>query len=221
MPRHPSYRRSTKKRYTKKVPKKVRTYVNKAIHRDVENKILAIGSQVVNPVTSAIYQANLNGLLQGTNVTSRVGNKVTWMGIDIRMLAFPNATVSTPARLRVILVWNRQTNGALLPAPSLLQDSSAQVNIISPFNYVTRSRYKVIYDKVFVLHYGGDQTDSRDARMINIKKKFKAKPSTEYIGTGNSISDIAKNSLELFIMSDVATNPPYVNYTGRCLFEDA
>lgn len=225
MPKYKGYRRRYKKSYgNRKVPKKVRKYVQKAISQDVENKIIAIAPATFTGSSSAAQQYLINGLAQGTGVINRIGNKVNILALDIRWTMSANSAASTaitPSRVRVILVWNRQTNGSLLSLPNLLQDPNAVTNINSAFNYVARDRYKVLYDKVFDLGYDGDVLESRELKHGKIIKYFKHKPSVTYNAGGATISDIVKNSLELYFISDVNLLGPTISWQGRLLFEDA
>jgi len=218
------YRKKGYKKYNKKVPAKVRKYVRKAIHANIENKIAAYAPVSVMPLSSAIVQYSLNGLSQGTGPINRIGGSVRMMGTDLRFTMSPNISASpviTPTRVRLILFWNKQCNGNLLPAADLLQNPTAGTNITSPFNYLTRDRYKILYDRVFNLGYGGDIVESRILQHHAIRKIFKTKPTVTYSANGSTVADIVRNSLELMIITDATANAPIVVWQGRSLFEDA
>lgn len=206
-----------------KVPKKVRNYVKAVIHSNIENKIIAYAPVTVQPLSSAIVQYELNGLALGTSPTTRVGGSVKMLSTDLRFTMSPNVSASpvlTPTRIRLILFWNRQCNGTLLPAAQLLQNPSAGLNITSPLNYLSRDRYTVLHDKVYSLGYGGDLVETRILKFTKIIKNLK-RATTTYASNGSTVADIVKNSLELMIMTDATANAPIVVWQGRSLFEDA
>jgi len=211
----------TKKIYRKKnstMVSKIKKVVQSEIHKQVENKQVTLGPIGLNPTSAAIVQYLLNGLSQGTDIINRVGDKARFIGIDMRFTLSPNLAVIQPTRVRVLIYWNAQTNGALAVAGELLQDAGPGTAIFSPLNLKYRQKYIILHDKVYNLTYGGDLPASRNLYEYRVFKKLTRVAS--YDGAAAAINQLQKNSLEMMILTDAPANAPSMNWSARVLFED-
>lgn len=97
----------------------------------------------------------VNGVGQGTDDTQRIGRRYTNVSIQMRYNISVNSTTATSAVARVMLVQDRQVNGAL---PSLT-DILALSSDIAPMNLNNRDRFKVLYDQEHTVQPQGPQIE--------------------------------------------------------------
>lgn len=153
----------------------------------------------------------LNNLFQGDSATTRTGNSVVARTLEMRINIRQNPLSTSDAQgLRVILMWDKQANGSLPALNTILQST----DYLSPVNDSYRKRYKIIYDKNFVVNDGGP--------LIVQTKKVKKLGNTvsRYNGNSGGIADIITNSLLMYLISSDASNGPTINYSFRLRYTD-
>lgn len=181
----------------------------------------------------------LNYPVPGTGPNQRVGRKICIKSVQIRLTISVIVTVTgvapavTPAAaMRILLVWDKQVNGAAsVPAVSDLFATAGTTNAL--LNMDNRDRFAILMDKV-VSQANTTSTlgfPSQTTGMIaskNVFKKYK-KLNHETVfnaGTAGDQSDIVSGGLYLVLCSDAqgsSTNSlEVVNFTGnaRIRYED-
>lgn len=150
-----------------------------------------------------------NNLAQGDGASQRTGNGVANKSLTIRINASHNPAGADYMNLRVMLVKDKQPNGAFPVGGTLLQNVSFQ----SGLNDSQLLRFKVLADRTLPLSISGPMTSN-----IVIRKKLK--DFTRYSGNVNSIADIQTNAYWLFLISDQAASGPIFTYNIRYKFSD-
>jgi len=153
----------------------------------------------------------LNNLAQGDSATTRTGNSVVARTLEMRFnIRWNAAAASTSQGLRVMLLWDRQANGSLPALNTVLQAT----DYLSPVNDSFRKRYKVIYDKNFVVASVGP--------LIVQAKKLKklGNTVTRYNGNAGTVADVVSNSLLFYLISSDAANGPTIQYQFRLRYTD-
>ncbi len=158
----------------------------------------------------AIQQASNIG--QGDTTITRDGNQVKALSIFFRCNVKMNASARASS-VRIMLVLDKQTNGAIYTMADLLLDVTADDIITSPLNIDNKFRFKVIYDKVFSLSITGTQ-------LINFKKYFKINLPIRFDAAAATIAAVTSNSLSIVRITDEDINLPTVTYTHRLRFVD-
>lgn len=182
-----------------KVPKPVKTYVKKEFDKLVEDKqagglIAGFDSSYTGTYTL------LNGVAQGTNQGQRIGMQLKNKYLILRLIMNQNAGfVGLSERIRVMLIWDKQPNGAAPTANQLLTITAAGQAFISPININASKRYRIVYDKLYSLQSRGGANNVAESKMITIKKNLKL--NTKYMDTGATIASIQTNSLYLVTIS--------------------
>lgn len=146
------------------------------------------------PIAASGSITLLNGVVQGTDANQRIGRKVTWESVLVRFVCRPNATTPLNSAYRIMLVVDKQANGA---APNIT-DIFETATFASPNAMANRARFVTLWDKKGVI------TTSNEAVTIEelfLRKKFQ----TIYSGTAATIGSIASGALYLVLMGDVAT----------------
>lgn len=165
----------------------------------------------------------MNSLGVGGNINQRIGRKVTMKSIKMDMLlraacAAPqlNALVGTqpgnptptyPMAIRLMIVYDRQTNGAapqyadVLTSPGCagIQGAVQQVQICSSNNLNNRSRFLTIFDKTYYLG-----TQDKTVVPISIYKKLNLPViySNNLTTSAYDVSCIATGGLFFLAISD-------------------
>lgn len=162
----------------------------------------------------------LNGVVQGTDFTQRIGRKFNMKSLLLRLNCYPNSATNCPVGdiVRVLVVYDCQTNSA---AP-VVGDILEFVSFESPMNLNNRDRFKVIMDKTFNMNpnsytAGALTTGAPVTRSV---KKFK-KLGLEVInsGTGATVGSIQTGGLFLVTLG-LVNNGSNINWYSRMRFTD-
>lgn len=162
------------------------------------------------PTTGIITQ--LTNIAQGDTKSTRDGDQVKLTQIYVNGIIQKHAS-ATATSVRILLVMDKQTNGAIYTLADLLEDTSASDNIVSANNLDNKFRFKVLYDKVFNVSNSGESR-----RKYKIFKKLPIK--IRYDGNAGDITDITSWSLSLVAIADEATNTPGHTFFARLRFVD-
>jgi len=158
---------------------------------------------VASVVSTTAVITPLTLVPQGDDLGTRTGDKITLTGLKIRgAIEVPSATSVPPCVVRVMYVrWKDGRTGSLPTIGTLLSGST---NVLSDFNYVYRSSFDVLYDKMF-------NVSAVEGKAFSINKfiKLKEKPATFY-STGSGAYD--KGHIFQVLISDQATFLP--NFTS-------
>lgn len=159
----------------------------------------------------------LNIIGQGDTSQQRSGRRVRITKVTFKcMIKINQGTALTipNQNWRVMLVLNRQSNGATFTLADLLQDPSAGDSIVSPYNLASANRFHMYFDR------SGWVSSSVTSRHIDFT--FYPNFDVLYSGTGSGIADIVTNSLSLLYLSDIASgsNGPDITWHSVTRFID-
>lgn len=162
---------------------------------------------------SAIY--NINGIAQGTDYNQRIGREIFQKSLYLRM--FGADVTGTSTQVRVMLVFDKQTNGVL----PLISDILTSVSLLACNNLNNRERFVTISDKQFIT--SGTNAGPSNSFMNNKYKKIRL-PVT-FNNTGSTIADINTGALYLVIIaqnafSGLLTNTLNFSFVARTRFTD-
>ncbi len=172
----------------KSVIRRVRRLEKSREFKQVDIQITS-AAQSVTPIIT-----QLSNIDQGLTDDTRIGNKVTVTGIQLRYFAIaPSAGVL----YRIMLIKDTQTNGAIYGAEELLEDVSSVDNMVSPLNRDNKSRFKVMFDKT--------QTDNSGAAgLVQGRRFFRLNTPMRFDAADGLITDITDNSYSLLTISSAA-----------------
>ena len=150
-------------------------------------------------------------VVQGTSAYTRMGDKIRVRAIDAKITLVsagaPTASTVTPVTIRIIIGYVKSPGGAGLPPISgttgILDSSTIATYAYSPYQYDSRERYVIWYDKIHVLSdYDTTLHRSVDGSLPTIKElRFKKNLNAVMTHTANS-----------GLTTDVATFLPFVFY---------
>jgi len=223
-------RKKVNRRYKAKVPS------NKSLNQKI-HKIQNMIELKKNDAALALTQIGTGGTVfqdfcflgQGTGEVGRIGTQISPTSLQFRCSITASSAVLNATRVRMIVFWDRQPNGA---APTifdsgisgLLDQSTITNDIQTPYNYDMIKRFTVLYDKVITLNpqvlASGGTTVLPMGKFL--KKKIKLSRQIKYNGSGTSIAALNTNALCIAWMCDQAgaTNAS-VECSARLYYKDA
>lgn len=168
------------------------------------------------PVASVPTNGNLvclNTIGQGTTEITRNGNKIhmSYMAVKGHITAYVQGDITTltgyhPKHpLRVMVLYDRQSNGAAIGTTSLFYSSATNnlTNAMYHPNY--NQRYLVLYDKRMLLNWDDAHTLSTDQVMRELKFRIPLNLDATYSGTAADAYDytcLATGGLWMCLFAD-------------------
>ncbi len=178
-----------------------------------------------------VTSQTLNDIKQGTAEEERIGRKCTIKNINMRLsftfldneVASLLAADSADETLRIVLVLDKQTNGALAPTLDIFD-----TDVFNSFrNLANIGRFQFLYDKLMTCNTSviaaGNGTANDSARVrkefrINISKKVNIP--IEFDSTTGGIIEMRSNNLLLIVGSRVGGRMQMLASTCRLRFSD-
>lgn len=168
-------------------------------------------SPLVSPITAAGSVSCLNQINAGTGVNQRIGTQVTIRNVSYRFEVDLPTTVANqvPTSGRVILLWDKQSNGAL---PIYLNIFNV-ANYLSFMNPSAAQRFTILRNQQFSLSPNGDQTLFFEGFCrINMK--------CTYNSSGGSIPNSGALLLVFIADQTAAINQPTLSGCWRVRYLD-
>nr|QXP07773.1 MAG: putative capsid protein [Arizlama virus] len=143
----------------------------------------------------------LNVVQQGAAVYNRVGTRVNFKSLQLRLMLSGQTAATVNAILRVVMVYDRQTNGAAPAIATIFSDLSAAGGATTTFHsglaIANRSRFQVIRDEMVPMSFGGDS-------VKHYKTYAKGMWPTEYSANNGTIGDVATGAIYLIYSATIA-----------------
>lgn len=158
----------------------------------------------------------LSNIGVGNTNLLREGNEITLKRVYMELM-LKIAAVASSSQVRVLLVRDKQANGAVFNPNNLLQTVANFSGLIAPRNVNFMKRFSVLYDKVHVLNQNitGVVFSTRFVKSIK-KQNIKIR----YDGAVADITDVQTNSYSLVLISNEPTNEPTFDHFVRLDFTD-
>jgi len=201
-----STKRFSKKKFTKgKGRMASKAYVKKAILKTAD---IGFVDQVVN-LTNTIFTHTpvlLSGIPEGDTDSSRDGQSVGLLSLQMRLQGRPNATTATDAHCRVIIFkWHRTANPA---TNSLLLNSGTLQAPISFYTKTTsKGQFQILYTRMFNI----SSLSANDHVTFKMFRKLKGLA----LFSSNVSTAHTKGSIWLQVVSNLAANGPEINIGTR------
>lgn len=212
----------------KNVPKKLKN-IDKKIKKMQNDEELKYTDVLITAqgISSTGSFHLLNGLTQGDDAKNRDGREAVSTSIQGKMTFVSNTDDIGSTTLRMIVFWDSQANGAAPTAATLLDNSIITSFLIAPYHRDYQKRYKILFDRVFVLNplqilttTAGTVTENQNiTKYLSFKKQLSRTIKFNSNNNGN-IGDIVSNSLYVYFVSNEATNTPTVTSGFRFYYKD-
>lgn len=153
----------------------------------------------------------LNGNVQGTSTSTRIGNKVTIKHIELKM----NYTSTVVSSIKMAIVYDKQANAALAAVSDIY---NAIGGIFYPWatrNSVNSQRFVIL--KNFVMTINPNITATLTSKQLS--KYIKCNIPVQYNGgVAGTIADIQTGAIYMVVLCDNANSS--LSYTSRLRFQD-
>lgn len=188
-----------------------------AITRGPERKNVDVQSTLTPTAASNQFAGPvlLNGLAQGDTANQRAGRQVTLKSLLLRYSWEMGAGSSGGSPARILIVYDRQTNGSAHGITDLL--SLDQFN--SPLNLSNKDRFLVLADVLTSpISIVGDVSVA-DV----IIRKFKQLNTMFNTGSTGAVADITTGSIYLWVAqtNDIGATAPVFTFYNRIRYTDA
>lgn len=164
---------------------------------------------VFNQTTATV--ALLNGVAQGYSELQHIGRSLTMSSIQWRFTGHLAPTTTGASAIRLLIVYDRQTNAALPATTAVVVADSIE----HPMNLANGKRFLIICDEEFTLGTAGPQS-------FHLKGYKKLNLPVEFGGNGAAVSSIATGGIYSFVWQDgglLVASPVTQLYT-RIRFSD-
>lgn len=179
-------------------------------------------------LTSTLYSLSgastitlLNGILQGTDETARIGRQLNMKSIFIRGVVNVAQTTVGQGAIRTIIVLDQEVPQVMSSGVTMsITDFLVADGVYTPNNLNNRKRFKVIMDEVVPLSGVTISTGNPNTQVIYNYKKVDI--TCEFNSNDNGdITDFTKNALYLVTVQDgLFTTAPAVSLYTRIRFTD-
>lgn len=160
-------------------------------------------------ITSAnVTYVNLFNPIEGTAKTQRYGDKCNIKTIQLKIITTVT-NVTAPYVVRLVLVYDNQTNGAAPATPLPLGQASVEAVMHPDWKH----RFTVLYDHLFFVNVPANTQSSDTSELIQQVYK-RVNLESFFIGNAGTVADISRGSLVLCSYGSAAANVP--SFTGVC-----
>jgi len=206
-----------------------------------EVKTVDIPTTLYGP-TSAATGVLLNGVNEGPAFYERIGRDISMKSLHFHLEFYPNAAaVSTgiqPVSCRILLVYDRQTNGAAPAFADVVESIDAAGNGTSQhLDYPAAknfNRFRILLNDVVFLpsigtsgvagtgpFNGAGPMDGRKDTSYNYDRYIKLKGmKADFIGSTPAIGDFGSGSIYFFARTGFAGATYNINYNARLRYYD-
>lgn len=207
------------KRYYKKAP--VSKQANKLIPKvntTAERKQI-YGNLTDTRLNTTSNTNCINPMAQGTADGTRVGDKVVFKSLDIRLRVYS----TIPTSVRLILFIDTKPKSSYPGLSDVLDSNDPQTGsygVMSHRNKINLARYVILFDKWFT--FNPQISSTVQEKVFHFYKKLNL--GTDYSrGNAQTYADIETNAIYLMGLSNNinGTNNPYYSYTVKLNYIDA
>ncbi len=167
--------------------------------RKLEKKTSAIESKFIDftaasavIATGAVNLLPLQNIQQGDQASQRNGDSVTLTSVQARIM-FTAFTAADQNNIRIIIVHDKQSNGALMTSAEMFLDGTNGDINVSPYNLDNKHRFKFLCDEYV------DINDNGQSSFV-WKKYIKLNMKIRYDATTGNVTDLTSSNLALFII---------------------
>jgi len=174
-----------------------------------------VDTEINGDITTTGIVTPINLIATGTDFFERIGRKVLIKSFQVRsFMGLEN--INNASGVRLMLVYDKQTNGALPAIGDILGIPIASNPFVAMLNLNNRDRFVILWDKIYRMDLGSG--------IVTVLKKYKKlSHETVFSGTTAAIGSIATGGLYLVQIGSVAAGTTDVDQSSvvRIRFQDA
>lgn len=150
------------------------------------------------PTSPFVGITELNCVQQGATAYNRIGTKILIKSIKFSAILSMGGSAPTSNAARVMLVYDRQTNGAFPSISAILSENVSTAPVFgSGVNMANRSRFVILRDQYFTTNINGTTIEP-------INWFIKTKLETQFSSNAGNIGDI--NTGAIYLVATSLTN---------------
>lgn len=163
--------------------------------------------------------SQLTNVTQGDTDITREGDTIVPIKLKLRANLDGNATTTSRVRLMVV-DWFPDSATETPTFSALLESATSTVATLSPLNFDDKKdKFRVLYDKVFILHGQNATGGDLSHRKINVNIKLNNKKMSKRITYDNSSTD-GQHQIYLCGISDQTVSGPDVTWYSQFIFQN-
>jgi len=168
-------------------------------------KAITTTPNLANDSTGAILL--LNGTQLGSDIDKRIARRVRMTRLEMKLQAYATATTGLDQFCRLLVVLDKQPNGAALAITDVLENATTTGLV----NLSNRSRFTVLTDQI---HYLNSSVEPNSGKAIYRALSVGA---TTWYNSGNAgtVADITTNSLYLIAIGSLVAGNTAGSVTGK------
>jgi len=173
----------------------------------------------------------LNGISQGVTVITREGNLLYPTSLQVKLkISMPSVsdalsvlTTTKPIRYRMLVIHDKQPNGAIFTVADLFDQTAGANDTFNPYNRNYSKRFRIVYDRIYnssLIEKSATDLHQYKSGSITVRKRLRRNGPIKYIGTGNTISSIGTGSLWLVLLGESSNITMTANGLVRWYFKE-
>lgn len=169
--------------------------------------------------TALAASALCNGVAPGTAANQRVGRKITMKSMYMRATIFGAGAISNGGPVRLLVVYDKQANGAFPVIAGADNSILAYDHMQSPNNLYSTDRYVTIFDEMVEPVSGLTNPGAPVCRHVTRYKKIDL-PCLFNDGTAGTVADIQSGAIYFLRVGAGSGTAFQVDVTTRIRFVD-
>jgi hypothetical protein len=149
----------------------------------------------------------LNGVVPGTAVNERLGRAIELESLELHLQDTVTGGTGVDQFHRILIVADRQPNGAALAITDVLDS----VSVVSPINLANRARFTILWDE---FHHLNATAEAGSQKAFYLSKSMKNLRVIFNSGVAGTIADIATNSVYILTIGSVGAGAT----AGSCTY---
>lgn len=148
----------------------------------------------------------VNGVGVGAQYIARVGSKIRMTSFYIRGTIFHASVDPICQTMRMILVYDMQSNGTTITGQNVMLYGSTgpNVDVNSMMNMAVRDRFKILWDKAFSLKMYGTGSTAANTERIHVNKYKRLNHEVTFSGIDATAGSISTGALWLILLGEVS-----------------
>lgn len=168
------------------------------------------------PVTAVWVQQNMVEIAQGDDLPQREGSHIHIHAMNMLFDCETAAALGSAATIRLVLVYDKNTNGALF-SPNDLFITSNVIQGMFDRDFVG-ARYRVLWDHTFSMQEFSANASVTARKILRKDIRFRRPLSISYSGTGATIADIVSGAIQLMAITSSTDNQPTITFQVEIRF---
>ncbi len=167
-------------------------------------------TQSSDTINATWSQTLITGIPLGDQEFNREGDRVIIKEVGIRYSVTASQAVDAVGNYRVMLVRDKQTNGATFAPSNLFIVNDSLKSFRDPT--LSPVRFQILYDKTFSLEEYAANSGIANTEFQQYYRKYKGGMKITYNGSGATTGSIDKGAIFLMFITDRVSNLPSINW---------